>query len=64
MITRTGELKEISKAQKSDGSKRVRYVVDMDLTGSVKRFFKMHATAFEKLYVTYTSALVPGPLTF
>lgn len=55
LITKTGQLKDVSKASKVDelspSVKRTRYVVDLDYTGTIKRFFKKHATIFEKLYV-------------
>ena len=57
LITRTGDLKEISKAKKPGKRRRVHYTVDLDYVGAVKRFFQQHATIFEKLYVLSNSRL-------
>jgi hypothetical protein len=49
LITKTGEIKDLSTATHRVGAKRVRYVVDMDFPGAIKRFFGRHATFFEKM---------------
>ena len=53
MITKTGAIKDLESAAFPNAEGRVRYAVDLDFAGAIKRFFGKHATLFEKLYVRF-----------
>lgn len=59
LITRSGEVKDVDKPLHVNKTRRTRYNVDMDLPGSIKSFFKKHATPFEKMYVANCRKLSP-----